>query len=119
MGLVQRDDQEAYAVLFNRHHANIVYFVNSYMRNEATAVEVAAETWFAVWRSRGRFDGSRAGFRVWLYRIARNKAIERIRRESRRPESEFDEGHEYRVPDATADLVDRTIGHESRSSHPS
>lgn len=49
------------------------------------ADELANEVMFAVFRQLDRFRGDEAGFRAWLFRIARNKLIDERRRRSRRP----------------------------------
>jgi RNA polymerase sigma-70 factor (ECF subfamily) len=53
------------------------------MRNEAEAEDVMQETFLNAFKGIDRFDG-RAGLRTWLYRIAYNTALMRLRR--RQPE---------------------------------
>jgi RNA polymerase sigma-70 factor (ECF subfamily) len=50
------------------------------------AEDVASETWLQASRDLHRFDGGPAAFRGWLFRIARNRAIDERRRTGRRPE---------------------------------
>ena len=50
------------------------------------AEDVASETWLQAARDLRRFGGDPAAFRGWLFRIARNRAIDDRRRISRRPE---------------------------------
>ena len=49
------------------------------------ADDVAAETWAAVATSISRFEGDEAAFRAWIFTVARRRAIDHFRRESRRP----------------------------------
>src|SRR5207248_445667 len=51
------------------------------------ATEATQETYVKVWRSLGGFRGE-AMFTTWLYRVATNAAISRLRRRSRRRERE-------------------------------
>ncbi len=75
------------------------------------ADDVASETWLQVARDLGGFDGGATAFRVWLFRVARNRAIDEQRRLGRRREeprelSLTDAGHAA-APDAAAELMER------------
>ena len=50
------------------------------------AEDVASETWLQVARDLRAFDGGLPSFRVWLFRIARNRGLDELRRSRRRPE---------------------------------
>jgi RNA polymerase sigma-70 factor (ECF subfamily) len=50
------------------------------------AEDVASETWLQAAREVRRFRGDANGFRVWLFRVARNRALEELRRVGRRRE---------------------------------
>jgi RNA polymerase sigma-70 factor (ECF subfamily) len=51
-----------------------------------TAEDVASETWLQAARDLRKFSGPPPAFRVWLFTIARNRAIDERRRSRRRPE---------------------------------
>ena len=51
--------------------------------NAAQAEELAQETLLTVWRKADRFDASRATAAAWIFTIARNLRIDRLRREWR------------------------------------
>lgn len=48
-----------------------------------SAPDVASETWLQAARDVSGFRGDATGFRVWLFRIARNRAIDEQRRAGR------------------------------------
>jgi RNA polymerase sigma-70 factor, ECF subfamily len=50
------------------------------------AEDVASETWLQASRDLSRFSGTTTAFRVWLFRIARNRGIDENRRAWRRRE---------------------------------
>jgi RNA polymerase sigma-70 factor (ECF subfamily) len=50
------------------------------------AEDVASETWLQAARDLAGFDGGLPAFRVWLFRIARNRGIDERRRAGRRRE---------------------------------
>ena len=51
-----------------------------------TAEDVASETWLQAARDVRGFRGDATGFRVWLFRVARNRALDELRRSGRRLE---------------------------------
>ena len=67
-----------------------------------SAQDVASETWLQAARDLRGFRGDGSGFRVWLFRIARNRAIEELRRAGRRREDLFAEPIECAAPGADA-----------------
>jgi len=74
------------------------------------AQDVASETWLQAARDLPGFHGDTTGFRVWLFRIARNRAIDELRRRSRRreePVAEPGEWGEALVRDAAIDAQER------------
>jgi RNA polymerase sigma-70 factor (ECF subfamily) len=56
------------------------------------AEECTQDVFVALWRRAADYDPSRAGLSTWLMTVARNRAIELVRRRQRRPEpvSEID-----------------------------
>ena len=50
------------------------------------AEDVASETWLQAARDVRGFRGDGMGFRVWLFRVARNRALDELRRSGRRLE---------------------------------
>ena len=67
-------DEEAFAVLVDRHHAAMVRLAMTYVRSRAVAEEVAQDAWLGVLRGLDGFEG-RSSLRTWLYRIVVNRAI--------------------------------------------
>jgi len=83
-------DKEAFSRLFSHFAPRVKGYL---MRGGATASqaeEIAQETMVTVWRKAHLFDPKKASASTWLFTIARNQRIDRIRRE-RRPEPEPDD----------------------------
>jgi len=79
-----------------RMHAHGIYrFANRLMRNDPEAEDVVQETFMNAFKGISRFDG-RSELRTWLYRIAYNAAMVRLRRRKPQfvplPETGFAEG---------------------------
>lgn len=51
-----------------------------------SAEDVASEAWLQAARDVHGFRGDAAGFRVWLFRVARHRALDELRRSGNRPE---------------------------------
>jgi RNA polymerase sigma-70 factor (ECF subfamily) len=75
-------DEEAFAELVDRYHGSLVRVARLYVRDGATAEEVAQETWLAVLGGIDRFE-ARSSVKTWLFRILTNRAKTRGERESR------------------------------------
>jgi RNA polymerase sigma-70 factor, ECF subfamily len=69
------------------------------------AEDVASETWLQAARDLSSFDGDLPSFRVWLFRIARNRGIDELRRSRRRRE-------EPREPADLGGQLVRDVAHE-------
>ena len=64
---------------------------------ESQAEEVIQEVMIAVWTKSATYDSSKSSVSTWIYTIARNKRIDKIRKEKRHYLSESDEGLEIPV----------------------
>jgi RNA polymerase sigma-70 factor (ECF subfamily) len=66
-------DRDAFKEIVTKYHESLVRVARYYVANEASAEDVAQETWIAVLRGLERFEG-RSSFKTWLFRIAVNRA---------------------------------------------
>jgi len=76
---VGRGDQRAYRELVDRYLTAITRFALRTLGDRAEAEEVAQETFLRLWTSAADFE-PHAQPKTWLYRIARNQCIDRIRK---------------------------------------
>jgi RNA polymerase sigma-70 factor, ECF subfamily len=76
-------DERAFAVLYRELQPPLL----RYLRVIAPAVceDLAAETWLEVARGLDRFEGGEAGFRSWVFTVARHRTVDLRRREARQP----------------------------------
>ena len=81
-------DRAAFAELFQHFAPRLKAFMMKGGADGDTAEELAQEAMIQVWRRADSFDPSRAAASTWIYTIARNKRIDRLRRERRPPMSE-------------------------------
>ncbi len=108
LGAARAGRGEAFDDLFRRYRRGVAAFLAG--RGVVDVDDVASETFLAVFRSLGRFEGSEADFRAWLYRIARNKAVDWFRARGRRPETvAFPHGFDREGGDVEDDAA-RSLG---------
>lgn len=80
-GIAERDSA-AMKVFYERHHKTLRGFLKARGAEADEAADVLHDTMLDVWRSAGRYRGT-ATVRTWLFTIARNKFVDRVRRSTR------------------------------------
>lgn len=78
---LQAGDKSACAACIDTYGPGVYRLALRLMKNEADAEDVMQETFLSAYRHIDRFEG-RAGLSTWLYRIAYNAAMMRLRRPS-------------------------------------
>jgi RNA polymerase sigma-70 factor (ECF subfamily) len=78
----QRGDAEAFRVLYRDLQPRLLRYLGTLVG--ADAEDVASETWLQVARDFQGFTGDADGFRGWVTTIARNRALDQLRRIRRR-----------------------------------
>jgi RNA polymerase sigma-70 factor (ECF subfamily) len=72
-------DLEAFETLFRQFQASVYRWALRLVRDPAAAEEVTIETFWRIYRARGRFDPGRE-FGAWARRVATNAAIDHLKR---------------------------------------
>ena len=81
---LRRGDTAGLAGLMSRHQDRLFRYLLRLVGDEAVAEDTFQQTWLQVAERIGRYDRSRP-FAPWLFAVARNLALDYLRR--RRPES--------------------------------
>jgi RNA polymerase sigma-70 factor, ECF subfamily len=111
-------DRAAFAELFGHFAPRVKGFLMRYGLPELLSEDLAQETMLTVWRKANLFDSSRAGVATWIFTIARNKRIDRLRRERGAATTRFDvsdeaedcgSSEEYAIAAETAEQVRTAI----------
>ena len=89
--LADHRDKAAFARLFNHFAPRLITFFSRSGVARETAEEITQETMIAVWNKASLYDPAQAGVATWVFTIARNLRVDRVRREGRRSRTEFDE----------------------------
>jgi RNA polymerase sigma-70 factor, ECF subfamily len=80
--LIQRigeGDREAFDSLYERYARPVYGFALRRLRDRGQAEDVAQETFASVWRSASSYRPERGPGAAWLYAVARNAVVDRIR----------------------------------------
>jgi RNA polymerase sigma-70 factor (ECF subfamily) len=72
-------DREAFEVLYHRYIRSVFGLALQRLRDRERAEDAAQETFAAVWRSAGSYKPERGPAAPWLYAIARNAVVDRLR----------------------------------------
>jgi RNA polymerase sigma-70 factor (ECF subfamily) len=75
--------QAALAQLYDRHGGAVFAEASRTSRDHSIAIEVVQETFLTLWNRAELFDASRGTLLGWLLTIARNRAIDHLRRNRR------------------------------------
>jgi RNA polymerase sigma-70 factor (ECF subfamily) len=81
----ERFERDEFERLFRECAADVHGYAISLLRDDAAAEDVTAIAFERVYRSRGRLDRRRGTPRAWLFAIARNAALDELRRRKRQP----------------------------------
>lgn len=84
---VARGDSAALEALYDRHASAVLGILVKVIGDSDLAEDVLQETFWRVWKSASSYDAQRGSFTGWLFRIARNLAIDTHRRTNVRPQA--------------------------------
>jgi RNA polymerase sigma factor (sigma-70 family) len=76
---VTRQDQAAFAALYEACVGRVYSLALRITRNAAQAEEVAEDTFWQTWREAPRFDSARGTALAWILTIARSRALDNLR----------------------------------------
>lgn len=109
-------DVEAFRALFETYAPRVKSYMLRQGADAATAEELAQETLLAVWRKAGLYSGDKGSATTWIFTIARNLRIDRLRREvvwQPLPENNDERPSEDPTPDE--ELSERERGERVRA----
>ena len=91
-------DREAFGALLRRYQGKVYRLAMNMTRSPQDAEEVTQDVFLAVYRKIGEFDG-RAAFSTWLYRVASNAALMKLRGRRSEPHLSIEEEGPAFAPD--------------------
>ena len=78
---VARGDTTAYEMLYDRYSSAVMGFALKITGDRSLAEEILQETFWRVWSKADLFQNQRGAFTSWFFGIARNLAIDLLRRQ--------------------------------------
>jgi len=82
VALLVAGDRSAFEHIYRKHNASLIRVATGIVRSRASAEEVAQDTWIAVLRNIGGFEG-RSSLAGWIFSILINKSRTRAKRDGR------------------------------------
>lgn len=104
VGRVGHGDAKAARLLVEDNLASVLRFAQRMLRDPDEAQDVAQETFLRLWREASRWE-PRARLRTWLFRVAHNLCVDRLRSGRTAPLSQSPEQADPR-PEAPALLAE-------------
>ena len=81
-------DRKAFATLYERTSAHLFAVILRIQHDRALAEDLLQEIFVSVWKAAAGFDAARSQPLTWLTGIARNRAIDSLRRAQAQPRTE-------------------------------
>jgi RNA polymerase sigma-70 factor (ECF subfamily) len=79
----QRGDPDAFRLLYRDNQPRLLRYLHALTGDDAE--DIASETWLHIARDLHTFHGNHDSFRGWAATIARHRALDHLRRHTRRP----------------------------------
>ena len=98
-------DRLAASVLVARHSSKVHGVCRRILRDRASAEDAAQETFMRLWENAARWRPKGARLDTWLYRIAVNACLDRLRRKKREPVGDIDDDHADDSPSAEQNIA--------------
>ncbi|WOD42401.1 RNA polymerase sigma factor [Hwangdonia lutea] len=86
--LLKNGDKKAITLLYENYADALYGVIKKVIADDETAQDVLQETFVKIWRYSKKYDSSKAKLFTWLYRIAYNTAIDKIRSLKNKTEKE-------------------------------
>lgn len=104
--VAREQDRNAFARLFGYFAPRVKSFLMRSGLEDSAAEEVAQEVMIAVWRKASYFDPAKAGASTWIFTIARNLKIDRLRRtRSRTADNVLDPSEEPEISPSGEQII--------------
>jgi RNA polymerase sigma-70 factor, ECF subfamily len=107
MARVRNRDQGALTELYERHGRMVYSIALKFLRDPSRAEDLAHDVFLVVWEQPDRYRPEVGPFAPWFYRVARNRAIDILRRAKRESQPGDQNVFEMLLPDTDPDPADQ------------
>jgi RNA polymerase sigma-70 factor (ECF subfamily) len=88
VGLLQKGDQRAVTLLYENYADALYGVILKVLNDEDLAQDTLQETFVKVWKNAKSYNSEKAKLFTWLYRIAYNTAIDKVRSQTNKTSKE-------------------------------
>ena len=88
VSLLENSDKRAITLLYENYSDALYGVIKKVIVDDDVAQDVLQETFIKIWRYSKKYDSSKAKLFTWLYRIAYNTSIDKIRSLKKKNEKE-------------------------------
>jgi RNA polymerase sigma-70 factor (ECF subfamily) len=106
MARVVSGDSQALGELYDRHASSALALMLPILRDRRLAEETVQDVFLNLWQHPGTYDSQRGAFGGWILRVARNRAIDVLRKQRERRFADFAGGEDGAPLDPATFLVD-------------
>ncbi len=109
--LYNKGDQELFKELIGRYTSSIFNF-SAYLVGKYNAPDVTQETFIKTWKNLSDFDSEKASFKTWVFTIAKNTAIDFLKKKKSILFSEMSTDDDFDFSETVVDdnpLPDETL----------
>jgi len=91
--MVAQRNLAAYDLLYRRHAQVMYNLITRIVRDPVTAEDLLQDAYWQIWENANQYRGSGAAL-AWMMRVARNRALDQLRRQRVRPPTVSDDAEE-------------------------
>ncbi|MCX7547915.1 RNA polymerase sigma factor [Xanthomarina sp. F1114] len=89
VGLLQKGDKKAITLLYENYADALYGVILKVLNDEELAQDALQETFIKVWKNAKSYNSKKAKLFTWLYRIAYNTAIDKVRSQTNKTSKEI------------------------------
>lgn len=89
VGLLQKGDKKAITLLYENYADALLGVILKVLNDEELAQDALQETFIKVWKNAKSYNDKKAKLFTWLYRIAYNTAIDKVRSQTNKTSKEI------------------------------
>jgi len=79
VNLLEEGDKRAIPLIYENYSGSLLGVIQKITKDNALAQDALQESFIKIWRNAKKYDSKKAKLFTWLYRIARNTAIDKLR----------------------------------------
>jgi RNA polymerase sigma-70 factor (ECF subfamily) len=81
---IKRGDQQAFAEVYDRYCGALNGVVQRFVKDPDAAEDVLQDTFVKIWKNCTTYDDTKGSFFTWMLNIARNTAIDHLRKQQKK-----------------------------------